>query len=258
MSVCMDPVTNQYRSMGCWPYPPAPPVPPVPPQPVVISAADLIYPDEANGLTVKHKKLMCLIVSRQDGNYLRYGNDRGAFLDGNDILSNGDDNLLRIDASDGKIKLTTEAVKAAVGSVTPGGGSVTPSELISTNANNALRLGTDSKLYVAPGSAEPSTLISTASGNALQLGADGKLYVSQSSGGGSAVDPATGNLIQAGASGGAFLPADVVWAAVRPDVEAAIAGGGADPSSLISADANNGIITGSDGKLFFSLDAGEL
>lgn len=60
-----------------------------------------------------------LVVSKDEGNYLREGADKGAYLDGNDVLSNGDSvNLLRIDATDGKVILTAEDIQKAGGLVT--------------------------------------------------------------------------------------------------------------------------------------------
>ena len=53
------------------------------------------------------------IVSKEEGNMLRYGNDQGAFLDGNDVLSNAGKNLLKISNIDGLIELTEETLKAA-------------------------------------------------------------------------------------------------------------------------------------------------
>lgn len=43
------------------------------------------------------------VLSKEEGNYLRLGNDKGIFADGNDILSNQPDNALGISAYDGKI-----------------------------------------------------------------------------------------------------------------------------------------------------------
>lgn len=43
------------------------------------------------------------VLSKEPGNYLRLGNDKGIFADGNDILSNQTENALGISAVDGKI-----------------------------------------------------------------------------------------------------------------------------------------------------------
>lgn len=55
------------------------------------------------------------LISRQKGNVLRPGLDGGVYASGSDILSNGDDNLLRVDAADSRIKLTAETVRRVVG-----------------------------------------------------------------------------------------------------------------------------------------------
>lgn len=48
------------------------------------------------------------VVSKDAGNYIRPGTDSGAFLDGNDVLSNGGMNLLHIDGVDKKVALSKE------------------------------------------------------------------------------------------------------------------------------------------------------
>lgn len=53
------------------------------------------------------------VLSKDDGNMLRYGSDEGLFLDGNDVLSNGDKNLLKINGIDGLIELTKETLESA-------------------------------------------------------------------------------------------------------------------------------------------------
>lgn len=53
-------------------------------------------------------------VSLQTGNFLRYGNDHGVFMDGNDLLSNSEVNLLDIADGDKKIALTPTAVTDVV------------------------------------------------------------------------------------------------------------------------------------------------
>lgn len=49
-------------------------------------------------------------VSKDEGNLIRTGSDGGVFADGNDLLSNGDVNLLTINEVDKKIILTRDAV----------------------------------------------------------------------------------------------------------------------------------------------------
>ena len=53
------------------------------------------------------------VLSKEEGNMIRYGEDQGVFLDGNDVLSNGEKNLLKISNIDGLIELTEETLKAA-------------------------------------------------------------------------------------------------------------------------------------------------
>lgn len=53
-------------------------------------------------------------VSLQTGNFIRYGNDHGVYLDGNDILSNSEVNLLDIADGDKKIALTPAVVTDVV------------------------------------------------------------------------------------------------------------------------------------------------
>lgn len=78
------------------------------------------------------------IISKEPGNYLRYGNDKGAFLDGNDVLSNGSTNLLHIDAVDKKVTLTVnDLVDAGVGGV-------------SKDAFNLLTTGSDGGAMLKP------------------------------------------------------------------------------------------------------------
>ena len=194
MSVTYDAATGQYVSV-CPPPPPAC-VPPHPP--VVITAADMIYPDANNAIFVRGKKLMVRLVSSQEGNYARYGNDRGIFIDGNDVLSNADDNMLRIDNTDKKIKLTPDAFK---------------------RANIA------------------SVLVSDSTGNLLDIGRDGLLFLSASS----LVSSSAGNLIRISSDDGLLY----------------VSGAGAS-SALISSDADNGVMLGSDGLLYVPMDCGEL
>ena len=53
------------------------------------------------------------LISLQEGNIIRPGLDRGVYVSGSDILSNGDDNLLRVDLADKRIKLTAADVRRA-------------------------------------------------------------------------------------------------------------------------------------------------
>ena len=77
-------------------------------------------------------------VSPLDENFLRYAADGGLFVGGNDVLSNGDDNLLRIDSVDHRIKLTAQDVKNAAGA----------SVVVSADAGNIITKGTDKGAYL--------------------------------------------------------------------------------------------------------------
>lgn len=74
-------------------------------------------------------------VSKQDGNYVRYGVDKGVYVDGNDILSNAVNNLITINPTDGKVQLTEEALKIA--------GIGDDVLVVSADAGNLLSIGTD-------------------------------------------------------------------------------------------------------------------
>lgn len=121
-----------------------------------------------------------VVLSTQAGNYIRYGNDHGIYADGNDILSNGRENLLFIDTTDKKVTLT-KAQLIAAGFMS---GSVT--DLVSTQAGNLLSVSTtDQKLYVGSSAmsgsgfvtlSEVQKLISADVDNAIKKGTDGLLY----------------------------------------------------------------------------------
>lgn len=235
-------------------------IPLPPPPPMVIQLSDLIYPDANNALFIHKKKLMVRLVSQQAGNYARYGNDHGVYIDGNDVLSNaGDANLLTISPVDGKITLTKASLAAAGITGGSSGGSITPTPTtptVSTQAGNLLVTGSDGGAYLS----------------LIQLQAAGITPGGGSGGGSGATFPAVsgnaGNVLTLGTDGGPMLTSAAVWSAVQPSVASAIqsavsgltpgSGGTVVPGSLISSDANNGLTTGSDGKLFISLDAGEL
>ena len=62
---------------------------------------------------------MSSIISLDKGNIIRPGKDKGVYASASDILSNGDDNLLRVDAADGRVKLTSEDVLKVLEGVAP-------------------------------------------------------------------------------------------------------------------------------------------
>lgn len=238
-NVYFDPTTGRYL--------------PVPPPPFKLDASTLVYPDSANALFVKKNRLMCLLVSAQKGNFLRYGSDQGAYVDGNDILSNGgsgdETNLLSIDRTDGKITLTKKALTEA-GFGAGSGGPSGPS----AQAGNLLVTGSDGGAYF--------------SNTQLQSALSSMGYVPGGGGGstGPTVSTNSGNIITAGTDGGAMLTKDTVWGNIQPNVTQAIntavsgltPGSAVVPSTLISSDAGNAVTLGSDGKLYVALDAGEL
>lgn len=120
-----------------------------------------------------------LMLSQDADNYLRYGRDRGVYISGNDILSNGSENLLVIDGNDKRVTLTRSQLSSA-GFMNGGA-----ADLISSQAGNLIVLGNDQKLYVGKDAlinagflttATLSDLISNDTGNAIKRGSDGRLY----------------------------------------------------------------------------------
>ena len=75
-------------------------------------------------------------ISTDDYNYARIGRDGGLFISGNDILSNGDINLLTIDPTDHKIILTRAGLLKAM-------------PLVSTDKGNVISSGSDGGAYLA-------------------------------------------------------------------------------------------------------------
>lgn len=109
---------------------------------LTVQAKDMVSATAGNLLTVGLDGKLVVepqelpdFVSKQEGNYARYGVDKGVYVDGNDILSNAVNNLLTISPTDGKVQLTEEALKdAGIGA------DVT---IVSTDAGNILSIGTD-------------------------------------------------------------------------------------------------------------------
>lgn len=75
-------------------------------------------------------------ISADKYNYARIGRDGGLFISGNDILSNGDINLLTIDPTDHKIILTRAGLLKAM-------------PLVSTDKGNVISSGSDGGAYLA-------------------------------------------------------------------------------------------------------------
>lgn len=75
-------------------------------------------------------------ISADEYNYARIGRDGGLFISGNDILSNGDINLLTIDPTDHKIILTRAGLLKSM-------------PLVSTDKDNVISSGSDGGAYLA-------------------------------------------------------------------------------------------------------------
>lgn len=75
------------------------------------------------------------VVSTDDANILREGTDGGAYLDGNDLLSNGDINLLTISEVDHKIQLTRANVLQNM-------------TVVSEDEGNLIGVGSDGGVYM--------------------------------------------------------------------------------------------------------------
>ena len=75
------------------------------------------------------------VVSTDEANILREGTDGGAYLDGNDLLSNGDINLLTISEVDHKIQLTRKNVLENM-------------TVVSEDEGNLIGVGSDGGVYM--------------------------------------------------------------------------------------------------------------
>ena len=215
--------------------------------PIDPSSANVIR-QTVNGLMVDPDDLPAPL-STQDGNYLRYGNDHGLFCDGNDVLSNADDNLLRIDSIDKKLKVTAADVKAAVGS--------TDITVVSRDSNNLLRAGSDGGAYLNESSVP--TGVSTDANNILTRGSDGKPYLANSA---ITVNPSDlvssvpGNLLAVDYTGKmAVSPAGVAAGAVSTDASNLLTTDTSGKltltaSRLVSGNGNNALTVGTDNKLY--------
>lgn len=187
---------------------------------VSLSAADNILKVDSQGKLYVEKPTLpdFVLLSQQQGNYARLGSDGGIYFDGNDILSNADDNMLRIDSTDNKIKLTVALAKHQLG--------LDNLTIVSSALGNVLTTGPDSGALLLA-----SNLVSSATGNALQADATGKLYVGVPSAAdfvasgeqllavdsngklkttGVVSSSITGNLLNADAAGKAYLTVDNV------------------------------------------------
>lgn len=140
---------------------------------IYVHAADMVSATKGNLLSVGLDGKLVVepqeppdYVSAQTGNYVRYGNDKGVFLDGNDVLSNAVNNLITINPTDGKLQLTEEALRDA-----DFGKEV---KVVSADSGNLLTVGTDAGALLA---AQNVAVALTGSG--LEV-VDGKLAVEAS------------------------------------------------------------------------------
>lgn len=152
-----------------------------------VVASDFVSATPDNALTVGLDGKLTVAapvadpLSKQAGNYLRYGNDgQKVFLDGNDVLSNGVANLLRISPVDGKIELTRDDVgvqrSADEGNVirigSDGGLFLSGRDLVSVDDGNIIKTGSDGLLFATAVSDRAGNLIQSDDGHALLFGAD--------------------------------------------------------------------------------------
>ena len=228
------------------------------------------------------------MVSSEENNILEIGTDGKLYVnktaasvvagdlvsgDVGNIIVTGSDNKLyaRVDPSNPK-DFISDSADNAITTGSDGGlfvektKDVVPGDLISTDANNIITKGTDSKLfakvdpvkasdlvspeagnslvikndklYVEEGEVVPSDLISTNAGNIIVTGSDNKLYAK--------VD--TNTLVSKESNNQIVVKSDGLF----------VEKGEVVPSDLISTDANNIIVEGSDDKLFAKVDANSL
>ena len=223
---------------------------------LVVMAEDMVSSSENNLLSVGlDGKLVVTapeypdVLSVQEGNYLRYGNDKRLYLDGNDVLSNEAVNLIGISAVDGKVLLTRDMlglmISADEGNIihpgSDGGAYLTIKDLISGDADNSIRVGEDGKLHVkveAYTAGEGIRIVDhvvsvrVLSKSGLAFNEDGYLY-------GVAADYVSlqaDNRVELGYDNKLFVEKQVV----------------------VSADANNIIVAGSDEGAFFPKDLGTM
>lgn len=163
-------------------------------------------------------------VSPAEGNYLRLAADGGLYVGGNDVLSNGDDNLLRIDATDKKIKLTKADVVDAASTI----------KIVSGDTGNMLTVGSDKGAFLASSTVAAAVPVSTDPNNILTKDPMGALLVSSTTLASDLVSPTTPNALVIDSTGKLYVdPVPVIT-----------------PDDLRSADADNQLVLGSDDKLY--------
>lgn len=161
-------------------------------------------------------------VSKDRFNYLRYGNDGNFFVGSSDVLSNLDTNLLHA-SSDGRVILT--ASDLVDGSVL--------AKFISSEKDNVLHTGSDGKLAVT---LPKEATVSRDKGNYTRKGSDGGFYT----GGNDVLSNADENILH-------ISPVDNRVILTKEDL---LRLGMA--AALLSKDANNAIVLGSDSGLYTS------
>jgi len=142
--------------------------------------------------------------------------------------------LVSTDA-DNLLKVGTDGALEVLKSDLPAGGGVDPADLVSSQAGNQISVAADNKLFV-PEVEVPtaSDLVSSQAGNQITVSStDAKLYAAATDPN-SLVSGVTGNAISVAADGKLF-----VATADTPT-----------PADLISADANNQLTVGTDSKLY--------
>lgn len=104
-------------------------------------ATDIISNATNNALTqASDKKLYVRVVSTDAGNVLTTGSDNGAFVNAHAVVSTSTvGNLLKVSSSDGKLVVSSSDVQSEMQSKLA---------IVSTQANNALTVGTDKGAYL--------------------------------------------------------------------------------------------------------------
>ncbi|MCM1516233.1 MAG: hypothetical protein NC080_07485 [Paraprevotella sp.] len=175
------------------------------------------------------------LISSQEGNMLTTGVDGDLFVPAPaevspvDLVSKESGNLIKV-TTDNKI-----VQKAG--------------DLVSGNSGNSLQAGTDGKLYV-PAPEDAASLVSTSSGSLVKVD-DGKISLKAAD----LISTNAGNGMQAGTDGKLFVPApenaDSLVSTAGDSLVNVVNGKiSLTAADIISTDANNNIVAGSDGKVF--------
>ena len=228
------------------------------------------------------------MVSSEENNILEIGTDGKLYVnktaasvvagdlvsgDVGNIIVTGSDNKLyaRVDPSNPK-DFISDSADNAITTGSDGGlfvektKDVVPGDLISTDANNIITKGTDSKLFAKVDPVKASDLVSPEAGNSLVIKND-KLYVEEGE-----VVPSdlvstnAGNIIVTGSDNKLYAKVDTNTLVSKESNNQIVVKsdglfvekGEVVPSDLISTDANNIIVEGSDDKLFAKVDANSL